>query len=102
MPWNPDVFFPAFKRAGMLNTAVLMPQTGPATEFDVDFRRPDQVVLEGMVHSTGYSIEYQAADVTLNYGDTLVVAGTTYKVSQPPDVRGDGSFVIAQLEKVAP
>jgi hypothetical protein len=102
MGWRADVFFPAFKNAGMLVEAVLTPPAGAQVAFDVDFRRPDQVLLDGMVHSTGYSIEYQAADVTLKFGDILTLDGGAYKVNQPPSAKGDGYFVIAQLEKVNP
>ncbi len=102
MGWNSDVFFPAFKRAGMLSGAEYVPTSGPAVPFDVDFRRPDQVVLDGMVHTTDYSIEYQSADITLQRDDIVRVDGVTYKVRQTPAAKGDGTFVIALLEEVSP
>lgn len=68
--------------------------------FDVEFRRPDQVVLDGMVHSTDYSIEYQGTDAQLKRGQVLRIDGVEYKVRQTPTAKGDGTFVIALLEKV--
>lgn len=102
MGWDPSIFFAAFERAGMLSKAVLMPPSGVALAFDVDYRQPDQVVLEGMVHSTDYSIEYQAADVDLKRDDLLQVAGQSFRVRQTPLAKGNGFFMIALLEKVTP
>lgn len=86
----------------MLSAVEFVPASGPAVPFDADFRRPDQVVLEGMVHTTDYSIEYQAADVVLARGDVVTVAGQSFKVRQTPVAKGDGTFVIALLEEVLP
>lgn len=102
MAWNSSAFWPAFKRAGMLDIATFQPLNGPAFDADVEFRRPDQVLLDGMVHSTDYSIEYQAADLPLKRGDMVQILGAAYKVRQTPAAKGDGTFVIAQLEKVNP
>lgn len=102
MSFDSSVFWPAFKQAGMLDEAVHQPVGGPAVAFDVSFARPDQVVLDGMVHSTDYSIEYQGADIGLQRGYVLQLAGGTYKVRQTPTAKGDGTFYVAALEKVAP
>lgn len=84
----------------MLDIATFQPASGPAIDADVEFRRPDQVLLDGMVHSTDYSIEYLAADLPLKRNDLVQILGVAYKVRQTPIVKGDGTFVIAQLEKV--
>jgi hypothetical protein len=103
MSFNAAVFWPAFKQAGMLDEAVYQPAGGaPAVPFDVSFSRPDQVVLDGMVHSTDYSIEYQGADIEIKREYVLQIAGGTYKVRQTPAAKGDGTFYVAALEKVAP
>lgn len=100
MSFDSSVFWPAFKLAGMLDEAVYQPADRPAVPFDVSFTRPDQVVLDGMVHSTDYSIEYQGADIELKRGYVLQILGGTYKVRQTPAAKGDGTFYVASLEKV--
>ncbi|HEY9145262.1 MAG TPA: hypothetical protein VIN36_01120 [Thiobacillus sp.] len=102
MAFDAAVLWPAFKQAGMLDEAVYQPPAGPAVPFDVSFSRPDQVVLDGMVHSTDYSIEYQGADIELQRGYMLQIAGAAYKVRQTPAAKGNGTFYVAALEKVGP
>ena len=102
MGFDTSVFWPAFKQAGMLDVASYQPPIGQAIDFDVGFKRPDQVVLDGMVHTTDYSIEYLASAVELKRGFIIAVAGVQYKVRQTPMANGDGEFVTALLEKVAP
>ncbi|NML62265.1 hypothetical protein HHL21_14505 [Massilia sp. RP-1-19] len=101
MSFSAAVFWPAFKQAGMLDEAVYQSDTGPAIEFDVSFSRPDQVVLDGMVHNTDYSIEYQRGDIDLKRGYVVRIDGEDYKVRQTPVAKGDGTFVVASLEKVS-
>jgi hypothetical protein len=102
MSFGADVFWPAFKQAGMLDVAVYQPLNGVAVPFAVGFNRPDQVVLDGMVHTTDYSIEYQAADIELQRGYVLRIDGVDYKVRQTPAAKGDGTFYVAALEVVKP
>jgi hypothetical protein len=102
MVFDASVFWPAFKDAGMLNVAVYQPLNGVAVSFDVGFSRPDQVVLDGMVHTTDYSIEYQAADIELQRGYVLRIDGVDYKVRQTPAAKGNGTFYVAELEVVKP
>jgi hypothetical protein len=102
MSFGADVFWPAFKQAGMLDVAVYQPPNGVAVPFDVGFSRPDQVVLDGMVHTTDYSIEYQAADIELQRGYVLRIDGVDYKVRQKPQAKDDGTFYVASLEEVKP
>lgn len=85
----------------MLDEAIYLPAGGPGVTFDVGFSRPDQVVLDGAAHTTSYSIEYQASDVTLTRSSIVKVLGGTYEVSEPPRARGSGNFFIAYLEKIA-
>lgn len=84
----------------MLEEAVFRPAGGNDIPFDVGFKRPDQIVLDGIVHSTDYSIEYQSADVTLQRGDVISILGGQYSVRQTPQAKGDGFFMTALLEKV--
>lgn len=97
-----DRFWSAFGRAGMLDEITHHPEAGPPVVFQGGFARPDQVVLDGMVHTTDYSIEYQAADIELKRGAAVSILGVDYKVRQTPAAKGDGAFFIALLEKVEP
>ncbi|XYJ11809.1 head-tail joining protein [Telluria sp. B2] len=101
MGFGADVFWPAFRSAGMLDVAIHQPPHGVAVSFDVGFNRPDKVVLDGMVHTTDYSIEYQVADVELKRGDVVRILGVDYKVQQTPTAKADGSFYVAILERLA-
>jgi len=86
----------------MLDEVSYQPPVGDLVVFSGGFKRPDQVVLDGMVHTTDYSIEYLAGAVELKRGFIITVAGGQYKVRQTPMANGDGEFVTALLEKVAP
>lgn len=86
----------------MLVPVAYQPPAGQAVVFDASFTRPDQVVLDGMVHSTDYTIEYQRADVDLKRDFVIGIAGVAYKVRQTPSAKGDGTFAVAILEKVTP
>lgn len=100
MSFGADVFWPAFKDAGMLDVAFHKPLNGAIVPFDVGFTRPDTVVLDGMVHSTDYAIEYLAIDIELQRGDKLSILGADYKVRQTPKAKADGGFYVAILEEV--
>jgi hypothetical protein len=102
MTFDSSVFWPVFAAAGMLVDAAYQPPVGPLIIFKAGFNRPDQVVLDGMVHSTDYTIEYQRADVELKRGALIEIEGEAYKVRQTPNAKGDGTFSVATLEKVAP
>jgi len=101
MSFGADVFWPAFRAAGMLERAEFHPASGSVVEFDVGFSRPDQVVLDGVALTTSYSIEYQASDVTLARDSIVKVQGQSFKVSEPPRARGSGEFYIAYLERMS-
>lgn len=95
-----NVFWQAFGDAGMLTPAEYLPPDGPPVPFDAGYTRPDEIVLGGVAHTTDYTIEYLAADVTLARNALLRVDGQTFKVAEPPRARGGGEFFIAILEKV--
>lgn len=86
----------------MLDAAIFRPAGGGEVPFDVGFKRPDQIALDGVVHTTDYSIEYQSADVTLQRSDVIEILGAQYSVRQTPQAKGDGTFMTALLEKVIP
>jgi len=102
MTFHAERFWSAFQSAGMLDVATYQPPVGDLVVFSGGFKRPDQVVLDGMVHTTDYSIEYLAADVTLKRGFIITVDEVQYKVRQTPLAKGDGEFVTALLDEVGP
>lgn len=91
----------------MLVDAEYRPAIGAAVPFKVGFERPGQVELDGAVHTTDYSIEYQSADITLKRDQIVWVKASgdsaylQYKVRQTPQAKGDGTFIRAFLEKVS-
>lgn len=86
----------------MLDEASYQPPVGDLVRFAGGFKRPDQVVLDGVVHTTDYSIEYMATDVELKRGFIITVDDVQYKVRQAPIAKGDGGFFVAALDKVPP
>jgi uncharacterized protein YcgI (DUF1989 family) len=99
--------WPAFKATGMLCTA-----TDADGAFDVSYKRPSEMMLNGGAISNEHEIEYQTADrPSLAEGDTLSIVdpdGTAlgnFRVRRAPYVDGagnaaDGTFSCAILTKV--
>jgi hypothetical protein len=97
--FDPSLLFPAFKAAGMLH-AVARSDAAPPAAFDADFVQPGQLILGDAVHSDQVQIEYQTgAAPDLRVGERLVIAGSTYRVRQPPLKQGDGFFSRVELER---
>jgi hypothetical protein len=93
--------YEAAARAGLLKEALWVPAAGaePQTAF-VDFRAPDETVLDGLGLSTDYSIRYPASRfVGLASGDIVIVNGERYRVREVRAV-GDGSEKRASLTKL--
>jgi len=100
--FDPNVFWSAFGRAGLLTGAVYRPAAGPAVPgIQVGFTRPDVLLLGDMVQSTDYAIEYQTADMpALAIGETLAIGADTYRVRRNPEKKGDGTFSHVLLTKL--
>lgn len=100
------LFWPEFKRAGMLDEArTILPGCTSETVFDVRFGRPDVNQITGM-QSSDYEIEFQYDDApTLREGAQVIIGGAMFKVRAAPFVdpqRGDtGHFRTAYLTKEA-
>lgn len=93
--------YAAAARAGLLKEARWFPAEGaePQTAF-VDFRAPDETVLDGLGLSTDYGIRYPASALAgLASGETLTIEGQAYRVREVRAV-GDGSEKRATLTKV--
>lgn len=88
-------FYEAAARAGLLVTA----QIGGHT-VAVEFRAPDETVLDGLALSADYTMRFPASALpALAIGDTVSIAGSTYRVR---DIRsiGDGSERSASLTRI--
>lgn len=100
-----DVFWPAFKSAGLLSEATVT-SGGSTFTMDVGFSMPDQDRMGRGVLSRDYEIEYQHADApVLDEGDTVTIDAVAYRVRQAPYIphpgnAADGYFRCALLTKV--
>jgi hypothetical protein len=95
-----DALYETAGRAGLLHTAIWRPTTGPVVTAWVDFRAPDESILDGLGVSTDYAIRYPASRlVGLSKGDTLEIEGEIYRVREVRAV-GDGSECRATLSRL--
>lgn len=88
-------FYDAAGRSGLLVDADIDGQT-----IAVDFRSPDETILDGLALSADYTIRFPASALpALAAGDTVSIAGNTYRVR---DIRsiGDGSEQRASLSRL--
>ncbi|MFC3865853.1 head-tail joining protein [Alcaligenes aquatilis] len=103
--WDNSVFDRAFDQAGMRQTVVRLVDGQPASKsFQARFDRPQQIVLDGEVHTTEYSIEFTTSDLQppIEYDDVLRVEVSKgqfqdFRVKQEPLVQGDGYWTRAEL-----
>lgn len=86
--------YDAAERAGMLT-----PVTKGAQTVACVFRAPDETVLEGLMLSRAYELEYPTARLTLASGDIVTINGVQYRVREVRAVR-DGSECRASLERL--
>lgn len=100
MTWSENDFFAAFKDAGMLDEAVFVGTDGTEHRTDVGFVRPDELLLNEMVHITQYQIEYESATLPgLRDGSEIVIVGKKYSVQGKPLAQANGFYSIAGLIK---
>ena len=88
-------FYEAARRSGLLVDAEIDGHT-----IAVDFRSPDESVLDGFALSADYTIRFPASVLpALAAGNTVSIAGNTYRVR---DIRsiGDGSERRASLSRL--
>jgi hypothetical protein len=103
MSFDTSRFFEAFGRAGFLESVQIQTGINAGTTINADYREPAQVLWDGIVQSTDYSIEYQTVDATLKQGDELIVKTKRFRVSQKPKATDDGTtYTIALLEYIKP
>ena len=65
----------------------------------VDFRAPDEDVLDGLGVSRGYTIRYPAQRLALTTGDELTIDRERYRVREVRQL-GDGSECRATLTRI--
>jgi len=65
----------------------------------VDFRAPDEDVLDGLGVSRGYTIRYPALRLALANGDELTIDRERYRVREVRQL-GDGSECRATLTRI--
>lgn len=90
-----ESLYDAAARSGMLTRAAF-----GSTEVMVDFRAPDEDVLDGLGVSRNYSIRYPLSRLSaLASGDTLWISGCSYRVREI-SVTGDGTEARASLTRL--
>lgn len=90
-----DDIYDAAARSGLLTRAVV-----GGTEIMVDFRAPDEDVLDGLGVSRNHTIRYPVSRLPLlAAGNTLEIVGQTYRVREVIAM-GDGTEARASLTRL--
>lgn len=90
-----ETLYDAAANAGLLTRAVI-----GGTEVMVDFRAPDEDVLDGLGISRNHTIRYPVSRLPLlAAGNTLEIAGQTYRVREVTAM-GDGTEARASLTRL--
>lgn len=90
-----ETLYDAAANAGLLTRAVI-----GGTEVMVDFRDPDEDVLDGLGVSRNHTIRYPVSRLpNLTAGNTLEVAGQTYRVREVTAM-ADGTEARASLTRL--
>lgn len=90
-----ETLYDAAANAGLLTRAVIA-----GTEVMVDFRAPDEDVLDGLGVSRNYTIRYPVSRLPLlAAGNTLEIAGQTYRVREVTAM-GNGTEARASLTRL--
>jgi len=100
MTWDNSLFDEAFDQAGIRDEVTLITGEAPYPTFMAKFDMPQQVVLDGEVHTTDYVIEFTSADVDgLEYHSLVMINNVRYRVRDEPMIVGDGHWTRTALEK---
>ena len=81
------------------NAALLTAAEFAGVVIWVDFRAPDEDVLDGLGVSRGYTIRYPRRRLSLATGDELTIDGQRYRVREVRQL-GDGSECRAILTRL--
>ena len=96
-----EALYAAADHAGLLKESVWSPSNGSVSvTAKVDFRAPDETVLDGLGLATDYAIRYPASVLSeLTPGEALTIDGVTYRVREIRAL-GDGSEKRATLTRL--
>lgn len=86
--------YDAAGRCGLLTPV----QVGNAT-IQAAFSAPDETVLDGLMLSRDYTIDYPTDTVSLKRGDIVIIYGVSYKVREVKRIH-DGNETRAKLEAI--
>ncbi len=90
-----EAIYDAAGRSGLLTRAII-----GGTEVMVDFRAPDEDVLDGLGVSRNHTIRYPVSRLpNLTAGNALEIAGQTYRVREVTAM-GDGTEARASLTRL--
>lgn len=90
-----ETLYDAAANAGLLTRAVI-----GGAEVMVDFRAPDEDVLDGLGISRNHTVRYPVSRLPLlAAGNTLEIAGQTYRVREVTAM-GDGTEARASLTRL--
>lgn len=90
-----EALYEAAARSGLL-----VPAKVGSTEVHVDFRAPDEVLLDGLAVGRHYAMTYPASRLPgLAEGSVVEIAGQSYRVREITAV-GDGSEHRASLTRL--
>lgn len=89
-----ETLYDAAARAGLLTTVRF-----DAADVAVEFRQPDEDVLNGLAVNRDYQIRYPASRLALSAGDTLTIGIDSYRVREVT-LLGDGQECRATLSLV--
>ena len=90
-----ETLYDAAANAGLLTRAVI-----GGTKIMVDFRAPDEDVLDGLGVSRNHTIRYPVSRLpNLTAGNTLETAGQAYRVREVTAM-GDGTEARASLTRL--
>lgn len=90
-----EAFYDVAARSGLLT-----PVSFAGAVVMVDFRAPDDDVLDGLGVSRGYSIRYARSRLALASGDELMVGTDHYRVREVKQL-GDGGECRASLTRLS-
>jgi hypothetical protein len=82
--------------AAAAHSGLLTPVKVGTVTVQCAFRAPDEDVLGGLMLSRDYTIEYPAAEIVLQAGEVVEIAGVAYRVREVRAMR-DGSECRATL-----
>lgn len=72
-----------------------------ASTAQVLMRQPTEDILGGRAQSNEYELTMPAAEFAgINRGDTLTIAGVSYRLREKPRLVGDGALKTLLLERV--